>query len=49
MGDYEEIYEKLWGRKPPRVKEQASTGLCPLCKRYLDDHDLLKGKPICPK
>ncbi|HUW96006.1 MAG TPA: hypothetical protein VMW58_09465 [Anaerolineae bacterium] len=25
------------------------TGLCPQCKRYLDDHDLLKGKPVCPE
>lgn len=25
------------------------TGICPECKRYLDDHDLLKGKPICPR
>ena len=38
---------------PPVIEKilfrNKTTGICPHCKRYLDDHDLLGEKPVCPK
>ena len=59
LGDYEApnlprgwkegvMQKKLPPRIEAALRRTKYTGVCPLCKRYLDDHDLLKGKPVCP-